>query len=368
MKKNYVERFIGFTLAINPIFVFLGIIYLSAKRTKGIFCKLKSDKINVYLWLLLSISGLISIIFSINKTVAISSYLIPFAFIWLYILGRWTIQNPETFIRDMLRGVGFLSSITIIAKILELNIKIGSVILLSGFDRFGRGQILYIGDNGLGLLVQVGVVGAFCSAILNKTKKKYLIENIIIFILSIMALLITKSRGAMMGALGAIFYFVFSYNMYMIFGAISLTGVLAYFSKGRFMSIFDLSNHKTRLRIWRASLQIVKDNFWFGVGPGNFGQIIDKYKPIDANNHWTVAHSNYLNIFIGWGVVGGLLFWGWHLSVFIKTLIKGISPLQKVIIAILISFYLHIAVNDLFAAYSGFLLGLLEHPKFRENS
>ena len=82
----------------------------------------------------------------------------------------------------------------------------------------------------------------------------------------------------------------------------------------------------------------------------------------------TCPHSNYLSIFIGWGLIGGLLFWGWQLFVLVRAIIRGLTPLQRVIIAILISFYVHTTINDLFAAYSGFLLGLIDHQSFKKEN
>ncbi|AZR73916.1 hypothetical protein BBF96_11250 [Anoxybacter fermentans] len=364
MKKNWIERFTGLTLAINPVFTLVGLIYLSARRTRGLIAKIKSDKANLYFWLFLAVSGIISIVFSINKSVAISSYFIPFVFIWLYILGRWVIQDPETFVQDLIRGVMILSIIAIIAKIFNLELSIGQVRILDKFGPRERGEILYVADNSLGLLFQVGVVGALGSLLIYWKEKKYVIENVITFIVSICGLIISASRGAMVGTLVAVLYLVVRYSFKALLGAGSIVGILAYFSRHRFFSAFDVKAHSVRIKIWLSSLEIIKDHPFFGVGPGNFGQIYDKYKPASLTKEVTCAHSNYLNIFIGWGIIGGLLFWGWQLFIFIRAALKGLTPLQRVIIAILISFYVHVMVNELFAAYSGFLLGLVDHPSF----
>src|SRR5690606_7360213 len=97
-KSSRMERFTGLTLLINPLFTLVGTIYLSIFKTRGLLKKIKSDRLNLYFWLFLAISSIISVIFAINKSVALPTSLVPFLFIWLYILGRWVIQNPASFI------------------------------------------------------------------------------------------------------------------------------------------------------------------------------------------------------------------------------------------------------------------------------
>lgn len=86
--KNRAERFTGFTMAIHPVFNLVGIILLSVKKNQ-LIKKIKTDRISLYFWLSLAVSGIISIIVSFDKPLAIVSYLVPFVFIFLYILGRW---------------------------------------------------------------------------------------------------------------------------------------------------------------------------------------------------------------------------------------------------------------------------------------
>lgn len=364
-KSSRMERFTGLTLLINPLFTLVGTIYLSIFKTRGLLKKIKSDRLNLYFWLFLAISSIISVIFAINKSVALPTSLVPFLFIWLYILGRWVIQNPASFIQDLIRGAALLSLIAVVARIFNLNLSIGEFRLLSKFHSGGRGEILYIADNGLGLLFQAGLVGAFGSLVIYWKEKRYIIENLIAFLLCTFGLVISGSRGAMVSSLVAIFFLS---GFIPIIGA-GLVSVLLYvFSGERFLSAFRLEEHMTRINIWKSCLKIIRDYPLFGVGPGNFGAVYERYKPevfIARNLNVTCAHSNFLTVFIGWGLVGGLLFWGWQFFIILRNMIKGITPLQRVIIAILISFYAHTAINDLFAAYSGFLLGLVEHEAFR---
>ena len=370
-KSNRMERFTGLTLGINPLFTLFATIYLSLFKTRGLLKKIKTDRTNLCFWLSLAISGLISVILSVDQTVALANYFIPFLFIWLYILGRWVIKDPVCFIQELIRGVAFLSLIAIIAKFFSIDCSIGSFRLLSKFTNGGRGEILYIADNGLGLFFQAGLVGAFGSLIIYWKEKRHLVENLVAFFLCAFGLVITGSRGAMVGSLLAIIFLVIiKIRIIPLIGAGILSLILYFFSGERFVSAFQFKEHMTRINIWKSCLKIIKDYPLFGVGPGIFGAVYERYKPdifLAQNLNVTCAHSNYLTIFIGWGLVGGLIFWGWQLTVFIRTTIKGLTPFQRVIIAILISFYAHIAINDLFAAYSGFLLGLIEHESFQKS-
>jgi len=363
------ERFTGLTMLFNPLFTLIGTIYLSITQTRGLCQKIKTDRSNLYFWSLLAISSIISVLLAVNKAVALPSSLVPFLFIWLYILGRWIIQDPATFVQDLIRGAALLSLIAIIAHLFNISLSLGKLRLISHFKNEGRGQILYIADNGLGLLFQAGLVGAFGSLMIYWKEKRYLLENIIAFLLCTFGVVISGSRGAMVGSLAAIlFLFILKSGLIPIIGAGLVALLLYFFSGDRFLSAFRPGDHTTRINIWKSCLNIIRDYPLFGVGPGNFGAVYERYKPeifIVKNLNVTCAHSNYLTVFIGWGLVGGFLFWGWQLYIIVRNMLKGLTPLQRVIIAILISFYVHTAINDLFAAYSGFLLGLLEHEAFR---
>ena len=366
--KNRAEKFTGLTMAIHPVFNLIGIILLSIKKSQ-LITKIKSDRISLYFWMLLAASGVISIIVSIDKPLAIASFLAPFIFIWLYILGRWVIKDPAAFVQNLIRGAAILALSLIIAKIFHLNWQIGSVKILSAAK---RGMFLEIRDNGLAVLIQTGVVGALGSIFIYWKGKKYVLENIFSFLICAYGLTITESRGAMIGIMVSMVFMFALLGWKALVGAGTAVGIFAFFSS-RFFSSFNIKEHSSYLRliIWKSSLQIVKDHPLFGVGPGNFVSIYEKYKPAQfkaSNYNVTCAHSNYLSFIIGWGIIGGILFWGWQLFVIIRAAIKGLTPLQKIILAILISFYAHVTVNDLFATYWGFILGLMDHPSFQKKA
>ena len=83
--------------------------------------------------------------------------------------------------------------------------------------------------------------------------------------------------------------------------------------------VFDI-----RFYLWDPAVQIWKDHFWWGAGPGHFNERFAAYRPeiVQASPGW--VHNDYLNTLADWGVVGAVLvlaawvflYWGafktWH--------------------------------------------------------
>ncbi|MFW6022935.1 MAG: O-antigen ligase family protein [Halanaerobiaceae bacterium] len=358
------ERFFGLTLNINPIFNLIGIIVISIKR-RNRFKKIYSDSINIYFWLALAVSGIVSIIISYNKPLALLSFFVPFLFVWFYVMGRWYIDNPVRFLEDVIKGTAILGLLAIFFYITKIDLVINDVVLIKGTDN--RGFILGIGDNGLGVLLQVGVIGALGMLVI-ETKRKKILENIIYFILSIGGLVISNSRGAMVGSVAGIIFLtlVISWKIIALFGGASIISLLL---SSRFMnrvkSIFQYQN-SNRFNIWKGSLKLIRDHLWFGTGPGNFAEVYEKYRVLEEHEHVLTPHNNYLNIISGWGIIGGLIFYGWIFFIMIRSWYRGANKYQIIILAILISFWIHVLFNDLAFPYVGILLGCLDNKRMKD--
>lgn len=80
----------------------------------------------------------------------------------------------------------------------------------------------------------------------------------------------------------------------------------------RFKQIFTEKgdNGGQRMEIWQAAIQMTKDNPWFGIGPGNFQNVIETY---DSQLARMFSHNSFLNVLAETGVIGLLL----YLSVFL---------------------------------------------------
>ena len=76
----------------------------------------------------------------------------------------------------------------------------------------------------------------------------------------------------------------------------------------------DFNSHSViqRFEFWKASIGIIKDNFWIGVGTGDmniaFQQQYKKMRTeLSPNNRWR-SHNQYLSVFVGFGIIGLLWF------------------------------------------------------------
>lgn len=68
-----------------------------------------------------------------------------------------------------------------------------------------------------------------------------------------------------------------------------------------------------RITYWRTGWEMAKDNFWTGVGLGNFGAAYPNYQKLGAGDV-QMAHNDYLQVLCETGVFGFLLFigfWGY---------------------------------------------------------
>jgi O-antigen ligase len=75
-----------------------------------------------------------------------------------------------------------------------------------------------------------------------------------------------------------------------------------------------------RFKLWPPAVQIWKDNFWWGVGPGHFEYRFRQYRPPtpDTQIRADRVHNDYLNTLTDWGLIGallvatawGLFYWG----------------------------------------------------------
>ena len=131
-------------------------------------------------------------------------------------------------------------------------------------------------------------------------------------------LVLTWSRGAWLGLMLAIVVMMFMWHSrslwLVIIGVLSLpfvTSVLPQNIISRFTSIGNLSDSSTsyRVHIWHATVDMIKDNFWSGVGIGEgaWDRIypLYSYMGVEAAPH---SHNLYLQIWLELGVFGLLIF------------------------------------------------------------
>jgi O-antigen ligase len=86
----------------------------------------------------------------------------------------------------------------------------------------------------------------------------------------------------------------------------------------RAVSIFDLSQHQTRLNLWRTSVAIAQDNPWFGVGQDNFTAVFDQYRVEGFYDTFVHSHNDYLSTLVHGGIPALMAFLGMWAILFCK--------------------------------------------------
>ncbi len=131
-------------------------------------------------------------------------------------------------------------------------------------------------------------------------------------------LLMTWSRGAWLGLIGAALLFLFIWHrraVWIIFAGIASIPLLPYILPasiiGRFTSIGNLGDSSTsyRMYIWRASCEMIRDYGWtgIGIGEGAWGKVYPMYAYLGVE---TAPHSHnlFMQIWIETGIGGLFIF------------------------------------------------------------
>ncbi len=76
-----------------------------------------------------------------------------------------------------------------------------------------------------------------------------------------------------------------------------------------------------RLQMWRPAVQMWRDHFWWGVGPGHYDYRFREYRPEGLQQRPEHAHNDYLELLADWGLAGGVIVFG-GIGIFIFGLAK----------------------------------------------
>lgn len=166
-------------------------------------------------------------------------------------------------------------------------------------------------------------------------KALFLITTMIL----VLALILTMSRGGWIGFAFGIFVFILFVEKRLLLLAIpaAIGGLflLPDAILNRLLSILNFadSSNDYRIRMWKFTLEVIKDNWLVGVGFGHlpFRQAFGKYTRTMVTYH---AHNTYLETMAEMGLLGFVVFISLLFVIFkyaIKKLVKGNDKYTKII-------------------------------------
>ncbi|MGH9557029.1 MAG: O-antigen ligase family protein [Terriglobales bacterium] len=223
--------------------------------------------------------------------------------------------------------------------LLLLNLKLGQFQIRSYFAgssmseevlaEAGAGSIgFFANSNDFG--VAMCVVWPLAGVLFFGERKKYVrVFLLVCFLVFGTALLLSGSRGALVGALAtalAAFFLTPKKLMGPLMAGVILLGasyLLPSANQKRLQSMVEWeqdTNAKTRINLWKAGIRMFLENPVLGVGPGNFRPTYATYQQGPLDPHRVLApHSIYVQALSELGLLGGLtvfaLLWlGLHLN------------------------------------------------------
>jgi len=228
----------------------------------------------------------------------------------------------------------------------------------------------------------------------NKKRNKILFASVSIFFSVMIYLLSSKTGLIVLAIIFIFFYFNFfkktsnRFSSWLISAILFVLLSVAILFNSRFEPLrnitenflFQRSNteisaeesNSARIKIWESAIEVIKENFWIGVGNGDANETLSKkyklYKIAMAEEKHLNAHNQFLQTFIETGVIGFLLL----VLIFVSSLINSIKRKY-----LLLTLFLIIAcVNFLFESmletqagtvFFGFFFALLNFVPFEKD-
>jgi tetratricopeptide (TPR) repeat protein len=167
----------------------------------------------------------------------------------------------------------------------------------------------------------VGMVTWLCVglALSYKGIRRYFL--ICLGICNAIAVLFSMSRGGILALLSGIFFMLMSLAFFrgrirniLILGSFSVMILIVLMGLGGYEIVSErigtitspdpIISGKSRLAIWSGTLNMIRDNLWFGTGLGTFAYVYPRYQTDTALGFIRHAHNDYLEIISEIGVIG----------------------------------------------------------------
>lgn len=231
---------------------------------------------------------------------------------------RWVILEPVVFAflarwywRDggarVLAAISYAGSAGVASAYALVALLLGSGLVVEGVVRIGG---TYPHPNALALYLERPFV--FAAALAVCYHKRFRVAWLVTAGIIGIALLMTFSRGALMGAGIALVLVVWLGQRHRLAAALVgagavMSGVLALVAGDRLLNLFSGGSGTLRLAIWRSSLAMIRDHPIFGVGLDQFlYQYAPRYiSPVDWMERFTShPHDIILDVWLRLGIMG----------------------------------------------------------------
>ncbi|MCD2501287.1 O-antigen ligase family protein [Clostridium sp. NSJ-145] len=258
--------------------------------------------------MLFNLSMYISVIPATNKATTIGNSIrfSMYLFIFLVLLFN---------LRDKKRFYLFLNTFVFSNLIVGLYAIYQSIFKSSIIDEAHRITSTLENSNNLGAYTILSIFIVF--ALICKSKKisiKFMYA--LVFIAQLFSLITCQSRNALLALFVGSFLFAILYKKQYLIITLVLPIILLIIpaARVRFFEIFDFSQNISRLKVWKISLLMIKDNFLSGVGYENFQYLYKTY--VSKNMHLRVwdgyqayhPHNILLKVQTELGIIGTITF------------------------------------------------------------
>jgi hypothetical protein len=287
----------------------LGVLTILVLLLRGSFEeKLKRPHITAIYWILLILYGLLSMVWAIDPTIAQNRFSTAIGLLVLYIVvSSYKIEKNEfNAVKTLIITGGLLAAIATIYNYQSGVFYVAQRASLKFGEASSNPNLL-----GFSLLIPIAVC---IEAMFNQKKKKKIAFLGIVFALMLLCLILTSSRGAMLGAVTIfIVYFIsikkkFAFVTIAIIVGIILLPFISDFYLERWGSIIETGG-SGRLSIWYASSMVIKKYWLLGAGLNNFPVAFNEFADyaVDTIYRLRDPHNTYMSILGELGIIGSLL-------------------------------------------------------------
>ena len=305
---------------------------------------------DLFTWFFVLVWGIFEISQSFVKSDALYYFntivLIPFFIFIIFNNSKLNIKDLDLFFKILFVS-GVILSFFSFAKLIEINYNF-KYRITSTWDHYNLVAAFYM------ILLMFNL-----SFIVNSGKSKRIVYYIS-FVLILMGMFMTQTRGIWLATLISVFYYVFRKPKLIVPIFISLT-VLIFLFYGiiidRVLSAVNFGSDVSslgRFQAWYASILLIKNNFLLGYGFDSFrylkDSVITAYFVILPH-----SHNTYLTLILDLGFIGFIF----YISFFVKAFFYSFKIRKKIDNPELIKY-----VDGLQLSFVGLIIAFIFEPYF----